>query len=103
MASIKLRAKADGDVTTIKCLMTHPRETGQGNDKNTGKLIPAHYIETVTAEHGGKQVIEAQLSGGISKNPYLSFKFKGGKAGDTVKVAWTDNTGKSDSAEAAIK
>ena len=103
MASIKLRAKADGDITTIKCLMSHPMETGQRKDKKTGKMIPAHYIETVTAEHGGKQVLEANLSGGISKNPYLSFKFKGGKAGDTVKVSWTDNTGKSDSAEAAIK
>lgn len=103
MASIKLRAKADGDITTIKCLMSHPMETGQRKDKKTGKLIPAHYIETVTAEHNGKQVIEALFSGGISKNPYLSFKFKGGKAGEKVKIAWTDNTGKSDSAEGTIK
>lgn len=103
MASIKLRAKAAGDTTTIKCLMSHPMETGQRKDKKTGKMIPAHYIETVTAEHGGKQVIEALFSGGISKNPYLSFKFAGGKSGDTVKVSWTDNTGKSDSAEAKIK
>lgn len=103
MASIKLRAKAAGDTTTIKCLMSHPMETGQRKDKKTGKLIPAHYIETVTAEHNGKQVIEALFSGGISKNPYLSFKFAGGAKGETVKVSWTDNTGKSDSAEAKIK
>jgi sulfur-oxidizing protein SoxZ len=39
----------------------------------------------------------------ISKNPYLSFRFKGGKVGDTVKLSWADNTGESDSAEATIK
>lgn len=103
MASIKLRAKAKGDTTTIKCLMSHPMETGQRKDKKTGKLIPAHYIETVTAEHNGKQVFEALMSGGVSKNPYLSFKFAGGAKGDAIKVSWTDNMGKSDSTEAKIK
>ncbi len=31
------------------------------------------------------------------------FRFKGGNAGDTIKLSWADNTGKSDSAEATIK
>ena len=39
----------------------------------------------------------------VSKNPYLSFKFKGAKAGDTLKISWVDNLGKSDSVEAKIK
>jgi hypothetical protein len=29
--------------------------------------------------------------------------FKGAKAGDSVKLAWVDNKGESDSAEATIK
>jgi sulfur-oxidizing protein SoxZ len=48
-------------------------------------------------------VLTAYWGGAISKNPYLSFKFTGGKAGDSVKISWVDNTGKSDSAEAKIK
>jgi sulfur-oxidizing protein SoxZ len=47
-------------------------------------------------------VMTAQWSGGVSKNPYLSFKFKGGAAGDTVTLSWRDNTGESDSVEAKI-
>jgi len=34
---------------------------------------------------------------------YIAFKFKGGKAGDMVKLAWVDNTGESDADEVAIK
>ncbi|MCU7857729.1 MAG: thiosulfate oxidation carrier complex protein SoxZ, partial [Candidatus Thiodiazotropha sp. (ex Lucinoma borealis)] len=42
-------------------------------------------------------------SGGVSKNPYISFKFTGGAKGDELELAWTDNTGGSDSMTSAIK
>jgi sulfur-oxidizing protein SoxZ len=100
--SIKIRAKMKGDVVTVKALMTHPMETGARKDKKTGELIPAHFIQEVTCEAGGKVRLTALWSGGVSKNPYLSFKFKGAKKGDTLKLSWVDNTGKSDSAEAKI-
>ena len=101
--SIKIRAKAKGGVTTVKTLMSHPMETGLRKDSKTGKYIPAHNITEVTAEHNGNVVMTANWGTGISKNPYLSFKFKGGAAGDTIKVSWVDNKGEGDSAEAAIK
>ena len=103
MASIKIRAKAQDGVTTVKALISHPMETGLRKDSKTGKLIPAHHVTEVTAEHNGKQVILANWGGAISKNPYLSFKFKGAAAGDTIKLTWVDNMGKGDSAEAPIK
>lgn len=103
MASIKMRAKADGDITTVKALISHPMETGSRKDKKTGKLIPAHFIQEVTCEHNGTAVMTAYWGAAISKNPYLSFRFKGGKAGDTLKLNWVDNTGKTDSSETAIK
>ncbi|MEN8133060.1 MAG: thiosulfate oxidation carrier complex protein SoxZ [Pseudomonadota bacterium] len=101
--SIKLRAKAKGDAVTVKSLISHPMETGLRKDKKTGKVIPAHFIQEVTAEHNGKNLLTAYWGGTVSKNPYLSFKFKGGKKGDVVKLSWTDNKGGSDSAEAKIK
>jgi len=101
--SIKIRAKVKGDEVTVKALMSHPMETGLRKDKKTGKVIPANFIQEVNAEHNGANVLNAYWGGAISKNPYLSFKFKGGKAGDTVKLSWADNNGKSDSAEVAIK
>jgi sulfur-oxidizing protein SoxZ len=101
--SIKIRAKLKGDTTEVKCLMTHPMETGLRKDSKTGELIPAHFINEVMAEAGGKNVMTANWSGGISKNPYLSFAFKGASKGDEVKITWMDNKGESDSGTAEIK
>jgi sulfur-oxidizing protein SoxZ len=102
MASIKIRANADGDVTTVKALISHPMETGQRKDKS-GKLIPAHFIQEVTCEHNGKTVLTALWGPAISKNPYLSFKFSGAKPGDTLKLSWVDNKGESDSTETQVR
>jgi len=102
MASIKIRAKLSGDVTTVKALIKHPMDTGLVKDKKTGNVIPAHFIQEVTCEHGGNKVMTAMWGAAVSKNPYLSFKFAGAKAGDTVKLSWVDNKGESDSAETKV-
>jgi sulfur-oxidizing protein SoxZ len=96
MSSIKMRAKAKGGVVTVKALMTHPMETGLRKDKKTGEMIPAHFISEVICESNGTKVLECLWSGGISKNPYLSFEYAG-NAGDELKLSWTDNKGGSDS------
>jgi len=101
--SIKVRAKVKGGVTVVKALVSHTMETGQRKDKKTGKLIPAHFIQEVTCSHNGANVLTADWGTAISKNPYLSFKFKGANAGDTLKMSWVDNKGESDSVEAKIK
>ncbi|MCP4767349.1 MAG: thiosulfate oxidation carrier complex protein SoxZ [Gammaproteobacteria bacterium] len=103
MASIKIRAKAKEDVTTVKTLISHPMESGLRKDSKTGEKIPAHHVTEVTAEHKGNVVMTANWSGGISKNPYLSFKFRGAASGDMIKISWVDNQGEGDSAEAKIK
>jgi sulfur-oxidizing protein SoxZ len=100
--NIRIRAKMKGDVAEVKALMSHPMETGLRKDKKTGKKIPAHFINEVICECKGKNVLVASWGVAVSKNPYLSFKFKGAAAGDTVKVSWTDNQGGSASADAII-
>jgi len=100
--AIKIRAKAKGGITTVKALMSHNMETGLRKKKN-GDKIPAHHITEVTASHNGNVVMLANWGGAISKNPYLSFKFKGGSSGDKIKISWVDNKGEGDSLEAAIK
>ena len=102
MASIKARAKMSDGVTTVKALVKHPMETGQRKDKKSGKLIPAHFIQEVVCEHNGTKVITALWGAAVSKNPYLSFKFSGAKAGDTLKISWVDNKGESDSIETKV-
>lgn len=100
--NIRIRAKMKGDVAEVKALMSHPMETGLRKDKKTGKKIPAHFINEVICEHKGKNVMVASWGVAVSKNPYLSFKFKGAAAGDSVKVSWTDNQGGSASADTTI-
>lgn len=103
MASIKMRANAKDGVTTVKALISHPMETGSRKDSKTGKPIPAHFIQEVVCEYGGAAVMTAHWGPAVSKNPYLSFRFAGGKAGDTIKLSWSDNKGESDSSETTIK
>ncbi len=99
---IKLRAKIKEGVAQVKCLMPHPMETGVRKTAD-GSLIPAHYIETVTCEHNGTTVIEAQWGTSVSKDPYFAFKLANAKAGDVIKVSWVDNTSESSSGEITLK
>ena len=78
-------------------------ETGLRKNKKTGKLYPAHHVTEINAEYKGKLVFTANWGPAISKNPYLSFKFKGGVAGEKIKISWIDNKGKGESLEAPIK
>lgn len=102
-SSIKIRAKVKGGVTVVKALISHPMETGMRKNKKTGKKFPAEYIREVVCSHNGNNVLTANWGTAISKNPYMSFKFKGAKSGDMLKLSWVDNKGKSDSLEAKIK
>ena len=100
---VKIRASLQDGVTTVKALMTHSMETGARKDKDTGELIPAHYIQEVVVTHNDAVVMNAYWGTGVSKNPYLSFKIKGGAEGDTIALMWNDNLGESGSGETTIK
>ena len=90
--NMKMRAQLKDGVTEVKVLMSHPMETGRKKD-DFDRLIPAHFVQLVTATLNGKIVLEAQWGTGISKNPYLTFRLKGAKLGDIVAVTWQDNLG----------
>jgi sulfur-oxidizing protein SoxZ len=101
--SIRIRAKAKGDDTTVKALITHPMETGLRKNKKTGEKIPAHFIQEVTCKHNGNTAVTALWGPAVSKNPYLSFRIGGAKAGDSIELSWVDNQGKKDSATTTVK
>ena len=98
---MRIRAQLAGDKTTVRVLVSHEMETGQRRAAD-GKTVPAHFIQTIKAEYAGKPVFSAQWGPAVSKNPFTQFTFKGGKAGDKVKVTWVDNQGGTRSDEAAI-
>lgn len=89
---MKIRASLVGDSTEVKVLMSHEMETGQRKDAQ-GQTIPAWFIQTVTVTWNDKTVLSAQWGTAVSKNPFLSFKFKGGARGDKITVSWTDSRG----------
>jgi sulfur-oxidizing protein SoxZ len=98
---MRIRATAQGDEVDVRVLMSHEMETGQRKD-SSGKVVPAHYIATVTVTHAGKTVLAAEWGPAVSKNPYLQFKFKGGKKGDEITVTWVDNKGETRTDKATI-
>jgi sulfur-oxidizing protein SoxZ len=98
---MRIRATAQGDSTEVRVLMAHEMETGQRKDAS-GKLVPAHYISNVTVTHAGKVVLSAEWGAAIAKNPFLQFRFAGGKKGDEVTVTWTDNKGDTRTDKAVI-
>ncbi len=98
---MRIRAAARDGMVNVRVLMAHEMETGQRKD-GSGKLVPAHFIRSVTATHQGKTVLSAQWGPAVSKNPYLEFSFKGAQKGDKITVTWEDNKGEKRSDEATI-
>ena len=98
---MRIRAQAAAGNATVRVLMSHEMETGQRKDA-AGKLIPAWYIQEVTATHNGKPVLAAEWGTAVSKNPFLKFVVKGAKAGDKVAITWKDNRGETRTDEATV-
>ncbi len=98
---MKLRAQLLGGKVDVRVLMAHEMETGQRKDA-AGKIVPAWFIQSVTATCNGKTVLSAQWGPSISKNPRIAFRFSGAKVGDKVVVTWVDNRGEKRSDEVAI-
>jgi sulfur-oxidizing protein SoxZ len=98
---MKIRANLVGDSTEVKVLMNHEMETGLRKDAQ-GKTIPAWFIQSVSATWNGKTVLSAQWGPAVSKNPFMSFKFKGGAKGDKVVITWVDSRGDQRTDEATI-
>jgi sulfur-oxidizing protein SoxZ len=98
MSKIRLLAKTKNGITQIKVLIKHPM---RGTKK--GDSTPADYLREIKCTHNDKVVISALIGTGISKNPYFSFKFKGGNKGDQITLIWTDNQGKTGSKNTKIR
>ncbi|WP_006786337.1 thiosulfate oxidation carrier complex protein SoxZ [Thiorhodospira sibirica] len=101
MSTIRVRAQISEGITTVRALISHPMESGRRRDEQ-GQLVPAHYITEVNATVNGEHVITAYWGPAVARDPHLSFKFSGAKAGDQLNIRWQDNRGQQDSAETTI-
>ena len=98
---MRIRAQMAGDKATVRVLMAHEMETGQRKDA-AGKVIPAWYIQEVSAQLNGKTVMTGQWGPAVAKNPFLQFNIRSAKAGDKVSVTWVDNKGDKRTDEATV-
>jgi sulfur-oxidizing protein SoxZ len=98
---MRIRAQSAADKTTVRVLMSHEMETGQRKD-GAGKVIPAWYIQEVSASLNGSPVMTAQWGPAVSKNPFMQFFVKGAKAGDKISISWKDNRGETRTDEATV-
>jgi len=97
MADAKPRVKVPktataGEPFTIKTLISHVMESGLRKDKKTGDLIPQNIINRFTCEFNGQSVIDMELHGGVSANPYVEFDAMIDAAGE-FKFAWYEDNG----------
>ena len=97
----RIRANVKEGVTEVRILMSHEMETGRRKDE-AGNLVPAKYITEAKVRHNDRVVLECEFGTAVSKDPYLVFRFKGGKQGDKISVDWTDNKGDTRFDEAVI-
>lgn len=98
---MRIRAQVAGDKATVRVLMSHEMESGQRRD-SAGKIIPAWFIQEVTATHNGTVVLTADWGPAVSKNPFLQFVVKGAKAGDKIGITWKDTKGDTRTDEATV-
>ncbi len=98
---MRIRAQVAGGKATVRVLMAHEMESGQRRDP-AGKVIPAWFIQDLTASLNGKQVFSAEWGPAVAKNPFLQFVVKGAKAGDKIAVTWKDNRGDTRTDEATV-
>jgi sulfur-oxidizing protein SoxZ len=96
----RMRAVENSGVVELRLLMSHVMESGQRRDA-AGALVPAHHIERLEVECGGRTVLQARLGPAVSRDPFLQLRFRGAK-GERVVVRWVDNRGDTRSDEATV-
>lgn len=101
LVKIKPSSYKVGDIVKVDFMAMHPMESGMRKDKDTGQVIPAHYINEVRFLFNDKEITKMVTWELLSVNPVLSISLKVSGAG-TLKVLAKDNKGESVETSAAI-
>ena len=97
---MKIKAKEKKGIVKVKAMFT---SLMADREEAVKKGIKASYIKYIVAKVNDAVVYEVTMSGFMSENPLIKFKFKGGKKGDKLKFTTTDNHGKTKTGEKKIK
>lgn len=102
MIKIKPKNPAVGEIAKVSLMVMHPMETGQGKDKKTGELIPAHFINEIEFYWGDKLLTKINGWETISANPFYEIKLKV-DGSNTLKTVFKDNKGEVETKVAKVK
>ena len=98
---MRVRATRNGDLVEVKILIKHEMTSRLKWDIG-GHLILPHYIQTIRGTCNNKPILYVHFGGSVSKDPYFSFKFKGGQQGDKIVISWIDTEGDTRSDETLV-
>jgi len=99
---MKIRAQMAGDKVEVRVLIPHTMETGLRRNLANGGYYGAWFIQNLTVTHNGRTVLTVQMGPAVSRDPFLAFRFTGGKPGDKLRIEWTDNHDEKRTDEATI-
>ena len=102
MIKIKPKKYKVGDIVKVDFIVIHPMETGMKKDKKTGKIKPAHYIDSITFSFNDKPFTKMTVWESVSTNPYFSVNYKITGKGK-IRVDYTDNMGEKNSKSKKVK
>jgi sulfur-oxidizing protein SoxZ len=89
-----------GELIEVRVLIQHPMETGYRHD-DVGHLIKRNVINAFSCRYSGEEIFRADLSSGISANPYLQF-YTLAEASGELEFTWIDDEGKQGSERQSI-
>jgi sulfur-oxidizing protein SoxZ len=89
-----------GEVIQIRAMIAHPMETGYRMGPN-GANISRNIIRRFACAYDGEEVFAADLFPAVSANPFIAFTLVA-EASGTITFAWTDDSGKTQTASAEI-
>jgi len=96
---MKIKAKEKKGVVKVKAMFT---SLMADKEEAVKKGIKPEYIKYIVAKVNDTIVYELSLSGFMSENPLLKFKFNG-KKGDKIVFSTIDNNGKEQTGKKKIK
>jgi len=99
MGKMKIKAKEKKGTVKVKAMFT---SLMADKEEAIKKGIKASYIKYLVATVNDVVVYELTMSGFMSENPLVKFKFKG-KKGDKIVFNTVDNEGKKQTGKKKIK
>jgi sulfur-oxidizing protein SoxZ len=96
---MKIKAKEKNGVVKVKAMFT---SLMADKEEAIKKGIKASYIKYIVAKVNDTVVYEVSMSGFMSENPLVKFKFNG-KKGDKINFTTIDNEGKEQTGKKKIK